>query len=115
MCFRWRRSYRDCHPEGGAKGAESRDPPTSPERGENTTLPGFRGSLDSLRSLGMTTWCTLRSLGMTACGSFSERQRILRELLRVLEVLRRLLAIDHVPLDPVLLAQGVEALPQIAV
>jgi len=85
-----------------------------------------RGSLDSLRSLGMTTWCTLRSLGMTtwctlrslgmtACGSFRERQRILRELLGVLEVLRRLLAIDHVPFNPVLLAQGVEALPQIAV
>jgi hypothetical protein len=104
MCFRWRLSYRDCHPEGGAKGAESRDPPTSPESLEFATLSRLRGSLDSLRSL-----------GMTACGSFRERQRILRELLRVLEVLRRLLAIDDVPLDPVLLAQGVEALPQIAV
>ena len=47
--------------------------------------------------------------------SFRWCERILGELLRVLEVLRRLLTVDYMPLDPVLFAQGVEALPQFAV
>ena len=37
------------------------------------------------------------------------------ELLRVLQVFRRVLAVDHVPLDPVFFTQGIEALPQVAV
>ena len=49
------------------------------------------------------------------CVSIGQRQRVLGELLRVLEVLWRLLTVDHMPLDPVLFAQGVEALPKIAV
>jgi len=43
-----------CHPEGGREAAESKDPLTSPENAKNTRLSNFGGSLDSLRSLGIT-------------------------------------------------------------